>query len=100
MKGIDNMMTVYVVSCMGIENKSTIAVYSELNNAIKRIRNEVSSYVADSEILTKKGKKNIIKAFDKWEKSLKNGLNVSLTESPCKSDDIDDYYTIEKFMLL
>lgn len=88
-------MTVYVVRCEDIGDNHTIGVYDNLDKAIKEIRKNAHD---DTKILgiPEKEIKTIRKVFDKWEKSLKNGLS-SFTESPCVAKDSDIYYSIEKF---
>ena len=89
-------MTVYVVRCEDLTNNCTIGVYDDLDKAIKKIRKiayDVAKNLGTSEKEIKKTKK----IFDKWEKSLKNGLLTGFTMSPCVAEDIDIYYNIEKF---
>jgi hypothetical protein len=88
-------MDIYVVRCEDPEDNHTIGVYDDLDKAVKEIRKNAHS---DTKFLGKSEKeiKTIRKVFDKWEKSLKNGLS-GFTESPCVAEDSDIYYSIEKF---
>lgn len=92
-------MTVYVVRCEDPESNSTMGVYYDLDKAIKEIRKEVHSIHCNIKNLgiPEKEIKQAKKVFDKWEKSLKNGLPTGFTESPCVAVDVDTYYSIEKF---
>ena len=89
-------MNVYVVRCEDLEDSYTIGVYDDLDKAIKEIRKNAYCDIKDLEV-SEKEIKQAKKVFDKWEKSLKNGLSKSFTDSPCVAEDADTYYTIEKF---
>lgn len=92
-------MTVYVVRCEEACSNSTMGVYDDLNKAVKDIRKDV--HLVHCELrklgIPEKEIKQAKKVFDKWEKSLKNGLPTGLTISPCVAKDVDTYYNIEKF---